>query len=147
MDGNPGDLLLTTRTDLERLCDLAGRMGLVQLPLFRAAADGLLALVRIEDVSAPWPTWLIERNQHRPICFMLGGDPGFELFEVVGHGLALLAGVDPPHGLEFEPEPAAGKMKTENMENGCLGKDRELGPDGQKALILAQQPAGPGIGS
>ena len=32
MDGNPGDLLLTSRTDLERLCDLAGRMGLVQLP-------------------------------------------------------------------------------------------------------------------
>jgi hypothetical protein len=52
-------------------------MGLVQLPLFRAAADGLLTLVRIEGVSAPWPTWLIERNQHRPICFMVGGDPGF----------------------------------------------------------------------
>jgi hypothetical protein len=77
MDGNPGDLLVTSRTDLERLCDLAGRMGLVQLPLFRAAADGLLALVRIESTSAHWPTSLIERNQRRPICFMLGGDPGF----------------------------------------------------------------------
>jgi len=77
MDGNPGDLMLTSRSDLERLCDLAGRMGLVQLPLFRAAADGVLALVRVEDVSTPWPEWLIERNQHRPICFMVGADPGF----------------------------------------------------------------------
>lgn len=68
---------ITKRADLERMCDALGRMGLVQLPLFRAAADGLLALVRIEDRTTPWPTKLIERNQHRPICVTIGADPGF----------------------------------------------------------------------
>ena len=77
----------------------------------------------------------------------LGGDPGFELFEIVSHGLALLAGVNPAHSLELEPEPAAGKMNAEDVENGCPGEDGQLGPDGQKSLCLAQQPAGPGIGS
>ena len=77
----------------------------------------------------------------------VGGDPGFELFEIVSHGLALLAGVNPAHSLELEPEPAAGKMNAEDVENGCPGEDGQLGPDGQKSLCLAQQPAGPGIGS
>jgi hypothetical protein len=70
------DISITKRDDLERLCDVAGRLGLVQLPLFRAAADGLIALFRIEDVSTVWPGRLIERSEHRPTCFMLGGDPG-----------------------------------------------------------------------
>ena len=77
----------------------------------------------------------------------LAGDPGFKLFEIIGHGLVLLAGVNPAHGLELEPEPAAGKIDAEDVENGCPGEDRQLGPDGQKSLCLAQQPAGPGIGS
>ena len=77
----------------------------------------------------------------------LGGDPGFELFEIISHGLALLAGVNLAHRLELEPKPAAGKMNAEDMENGCPGEDGQLGPDGQKSLCLAQQPAGPGIGS
>jgi hypothetical protein len=72
------DIEITQRDYLERLCDVAGRLGLVQLPLFRAAADGLIALFRIEDVSTVWPGRLIERSEHRPTCFMLGGDPGVE---------------------------------------------------------------------
>src|SRR5271166_5718002 len=77
----------------------------------------------------------------------LGGDPGFELFEIVSHGLALLAGVNPAHSLELEPKPAAGKMDAEDVENGCPSEDGQLGPDSQKSLCLSQQPAGPGIGS
>ena len=70
------ELELTKAADMERLCDVAGRLGLLQLPLFRAAADGLLALVRVEDPAVAWPSRMIERNQHRPVCFMIGGDPG-----------------------------------------------------------------------
>lgn len=69
---------LTTRADLERMCDAAGRLGLVQLPLFRAAADGLLALIRIEHSSAAWPAREIERVSSRPICITIGADPGAE---------------------------------------------------------------------
>jgi hypothetical protein len=70
------ELELTQPADMERLCDAAGRLGLLQLPLFRAAADGLLALVRVEDPAVAWPSRMIERNQHRPVCFMIAGDPG-----------------------------------------------------------------------
>ena len=72
------DISITQRDDLERLCDLAGRLGLAQLPLFRAAADGLLALLRIENTGTVWPGRLIERNGHRPTCFLIGADPGVE---------------------------------------------------------------------
>ena len=75
------DILITRRTDLERTCDVAGRLGLAQLPLFRAAADGLIALLCVEDATATWPAKLIERElkRCRPTCFLIGGDPG------VGH--------------------------------------------------------------
>jgi hypothetical protein len=75
------EILITRRGELERLCDAAGRLGLAQLPLFRAAADGLISLLRVEDTSAMWPATLIERelNRRRPTCFLIGGDPG------VGH--------------------------------------------------------------
>src|SRR5271166_3328664 len=56
----------------------------------------------------------------------LGGDPGFELFEIVSHGLALLAGVNPAHSLELEPKPAAGKMDAEDVENGCPREDVQI---------------------
>ncbi len=72
------DISITQRDDLERLCDLAGRLGLAQLPLFRAAADGLLVLLRIENTGTVWPGRLIERNGHRPTCFLIGADPGVE---------------------------------------------------------------------
>lgn len=71
------DLLLSQRDQLERLCDVAGRLGLAQLPLFRAAADGLLALISLDAPSTPWPAKLIERYPNRPTVFLLGGDPGF----------------------------------------------------------------------
>jgi hypothetical protein len=47
------------------------------LPLFRAAADGLIALLHVEDTRAVWPSALIERelNKHRPVCFLIGGIP------------------------------------------------------------------------
>jgi hypothetical protein len=70
------DIQITKRDNLERLCDVAGRLGLAQLPLFRAAADGLLVLLRVEDPTVAWPTRLVERNQNRPVCFMVCGDPG-----------------------------------------------------------------------
>lgn len=68
---------ITTRHDLERVCDMAGRMGLPQLPLFRAAADGTLTLIRIEGTDAAWPARLIEQNGDRPICVTIGADPGY----------------------------------------------------------------------
>jgi hypothetical protein len=53
-------------------------MGLVQLPIFRAAADGDLVLLRVDDPGAAWPAKLIARNRRRPTCFMIGADPGTE---------------------------------------------------------------------
>jgi hypothetical protein len=69
---------LTSREDLERLCDVAGRLSLPQLPLFRASADGLLALVGIYNPAGAWPSALIERNANRPTCVLIGADPGVE---------------------------------------------------------------------
>jgi hypothetical protein len=69
---------VTSRDQLERVCDAVCRLGIPQLPLFRAAADGLIALVSIEAPTIPWPSLLIEK-QLRPICVRIGGDPG------VGH--------------------------------------------------------------
>ncbi len=77
----------------------------------------------------------------------LGGDPGFEPFEIISHGIVLKAGVNAAHGLELEPEPAAGKMDAEDVEDGRPGEDGQLGPDGQEPSIVAQQPTGPTIGS
>lgn len=71
-------ICVTSREDLERLCDRVGRLSLPQLPLFRAGADGLLALVVIHNQYAAWPTALIERNAGRPTCVLIGGDPGAE---------------------------------------------------------------------
>jgi hypothetical protein len=76
----PSEIQVISRADLDRLCDIAGRMGLKQLPMFRAAADGLLALVNIEAPTAPWPAREIERyrQQGRPTCVVVGADPGVE---------------------------------------------------------------------
>jgi hypothetical protein len=68
---------LTTRAAIERACDAAGRLGLPQLPLFRAAADGLICLISIYDPTAPWPAALIERNAWRPTLVLIGADPGY----------------------------------------------------------------------
>jgi hypothetical protein len=78
MTATTNNIFINSRETLERLCDASGRLGIVQLPLFRAAADGLLAVVRIEDPSTPWPARGVERYAHRPTCFMLGADPGLE---------------------------------------------------------------------
>jgi hypothetical protein len=69
-------MILTKQDDLERLCDAGARLGLPQLPIFRAAADGLLALLRIEAPDTPWPARMIERQSDRPTCIMLAADPG-----------------------------------------------------------------------
>jgi hypothetical protein len=68
----------TDRGSLERLCDASGRLGVIQLPLFRAAADGLLCVFRIEHPETAWPGKTIERSPQKPVCFMIGADPGLE---------------------------------------------------------------------
>jgi hypothetical protein len=73
-----GTISLTQRGQLDQLCDIAARMGLVQLPLLRAAADGLIAHLRIEDPGTRWPSSMVKRLASKPTCFSLGGDPGFE---------------------------------------------------------------------
>jgi hypothetical protein len=77
----------------------------------------------------------------------LGGDAGFEPFQIVGQRVVLLAGVNPADGLQFDPEPAAGKMNAEDMENRRSSKDGQIRPDGQESSILSQKPPGPAIGS
>ena len=67
---------VTRSAELERLCDAAGRLGCPQLPLFRAAADGLLALIIVNNPAAAWPAAVIQRNVNRPTCVLVGGDPG-----------------------------------------------------------------------
>jgi hypothetical protein len=71
-----GAIYVTRSAELERLCDIAGRLGLAQLPLFRAAADGMLALIAIYNPAEAWPTALIQHNASRPTCVLVGGDPG-----------------------------------------------------------------------
>ena len=66
MSATTNDIFINSRESLERLCDASGRLGIMQLPLFRAAADGLLVVVRAEDPSTPWPARGIERYAHRP---------------------------------------------------------------------------------
>ena len=48
MSDTQNDIFINSRETLERLCDVSGRLEIMQLPLFRAAADGLLVVVRIE---------------------------------------------------------------------------------------------------
>jgi hypothetical protein len=73
------------------------------------------------------------------------GDPDLELLEVIGHGLVFLAGDDRPHILELEPETAAGQMGAEDVKNGCSREHSQIDPDGQEAVVAAQQPARPGV--
>jgi hypothetical protein len=63
-------------TALERICDRACRMGLPQVPPFRAAADRQLVLFKIYDAGTAWPTKVVERNYSRPTCVLIGADPG-----------------------------------------------------------------------
>jgi hypothetical protein len=68
---------LTKRAQLERFCDVASRANLVQLQLFRAAADGVLAVARTEDPACPWPKSELAQFGSRPIVFVVAADPGF----------------------------------------------------------------------
>ena len=65
---------VTSRTDLQRHCDTAGRPGLLQFRLFRAAAGELLPLIIICYPSAAWPAALIESNANLPTCVLIGAD-------------------------------------------------------------------------
>src|SRR5208337_5139253 len=71
----------------------------------------------------------------------MGGDPRLELPQIVGHGLALLAGVNLAHGLEIEPVPTALLVGTKNVVDGGPGQDGKLGPDGKEPMLHAQQPS------
>lgn len=64
-----------TRTALEALCARAVATGAPQLPLFRAAADGVIALAFIHDRSAAWPRRMVEGSR-RPLVLLVGDDPG-----------------------------------------------------------------------
>ena len=78
MSAMSDEIIVNSRERLERVCDISGRLGIMQLPLFRAAADGLLAICRIEHPDTPWPARRIEQNAHKPLCFMIAADPGLE---------------------------------------------------------------------
>ena len=62
----------------------------------------------------------------------VGGDPGLELFQVIGQRLAFLAAVDLAHRLELEREPAAGEVGAEDVEDRGPGQHGQVGPDGEE---------------
>lgn len=64
----------TKAVEIERLCSFMGNAHAPQLPLFRAAADGLLAVVHITDATATFPRRLANRTG-RPVVVLIGADP------------------------------------------------------------------------
>jgi len=65
---------VTTRAGLDRVCSVAASLRAPQLPLFRAAADGFLAVIYITDAAAPFPRRLANRAG-RPVALLIGADP------------------------------------------------------------------------
>jgi hypothetical protein len=67
---------LTTTADLQTACAKAMAAQAPQLPLLQAAAAGDIGLMMISGPATPWPAALIERVGNRPLCILIGGDPG-----------------------------------------------------------------------
>ena len=64
----------TKAVEIERLCSFMGNAYAPQLPLYRAAADGAMALVHITDHTASFPRRLANRAG-RPVALLIGADP------------------------------------------------------------------------
>ncbi len=64
---------LTSRADLERACDVFARANAPVLPMVRAAADGIIDLVNINDPKAKWPKWQLSKLK-RPVLVVIGDD-------------------------------------------------------------------------
>lgn len=64
---------LTSKADLERACAALTAMHAPVLPIFRAAADGLIGLVFLHDPETAWPTELIAAIR-RPILVVVSDD-------------------------------------------------------------------------
>jgi hypothetical protein len=67
--------VVKTREGIERACDLLAASSAPHLPLWRAAADGLVGIVCIADPARPWPGGTVKRLTH-PIVAIVGGDVG-----------------------------------------------------------------------
>lgn len=67
--------VLSPRAELDAVCDQMARAASPCLPLARAAADGLLSLVALNDPAVPWPAAALGRMV-RPVVVIVGDDPG-----------------------------------------------------------------------
>ncbi len=65
---------VTDRATLNKAAERMAAMNGPQLPLIRAAADGLISVFFFEHPDAAWPTRTIER-QTRPAVCLVGDDP------------------------------------------------------------------------
>src|SRR5262245_4826005 len=66
------------------------------------------------------------------------GDPGFEVFQIVGDGFRFFAGLNRANSIELEFEPAAGEMGAEDVEDRGARQGGQVGPDGEEAVGTAQ---------
>jgi hypothetical protein len=65
---------LARRAELEAVCNGLARAAAPCLPLARAAADGLLTLVALNDPAVPWPATEMARFV-KPVVVIVGDDP------------------------------------------------------------------------
>jgi len=73
------------RAEIEAACErMAAMPGMFQLPLWRAAADGVLALACIWGPEVRWPEIQLRRmsRSRRPILILIGADQGPDIPDV-----------------------------------------------------------------
>jgi hypothetical protein len=73
---------VTSRVDLNAVCDRLTAMRAPHVPLFAAAAAGRIAVVQFLDPAAEWQTAEMKRLR-RPVAVLVGDDPD------IGQGAAL----------------------------------------------------------